>query len=377
MAESDKEDQTEDPTSKKLRESREKGQVARSRELGTFLMMMAGSVTLLLTGSSIYEGLAAGMQRGLSVRRETIFDANAMLTILGGALADVTMPLIPLFAVTVAVALVSPLLLGGWLLSFDALGFNFSRLNPWSGLKKLFGLHGLMELGKAATKFTIVLGGGAGYIWFHRDEILGLGREAVNSGIFHAFELAAWTFIAASSTLLVIVAVDVPFQLWSHNRQLRMTKQEVKDEYKDSEGKPEIKRKVRQAQMDISQRRMMSKVPQADVVITNPTHYAVALKYDPKTMAAPLVVAKGKDLIAAEIRRVAVESRVMLTSAPPLARAIFYTTELDKPVPAGLYKAVAMVLAYVYQIKRKRWTYSERPLVMDDLPIPDDLRRDK
>jgi len=193
----------------------------------------------------------------------------------------------------------------------------------------------------------------------------------------HSAEVVGWSALWMSFGLILIAAVDVPFQLWDNKQKLMMTKQEVRDEYKDSEGKPEVKQRIRQLQHEMTQRRMMQAVPQADVVITNPTHFAVALKYDPEKGQAPMLLAKGSDFTALKIREIAQEHKVMLLESPALARSIYHTTELDQEIPAGLYLAVAQVLAYVYQIRQYQAGKGKRPEPLKDLPIPPDLRRDE
>lgn len=376
MAEQQDQERTEEATSKRLQDARDKGQVARSRELTSFLMLFISGAALLALAEHIYHGLRGVFERGMMLTRAQMFDTNAMLQVLSASIVEMLIALAPLLTVTIVVALVAPVLLGGWSLSSDALVPKLDRLDPLKGLKRILGPRGLVELVKALAKFVLVLLGAVGLLWMWQGEILGLAGESVNQAILHSFDLLIWMFLACSLCLMVVAVVDAPFQLWQHARDLRMTRQEIRDEFKETEGKPEVKRKVREAQNALASRRMMAKVPKADVVITNPTHYAVALQYDPKMMDAPILVAKGSDLIAGEIRRIAMESKVPIMSAPPLARSIFYTTDLDKPIPAGLYKAVAMVLAYVYQTRRKRWAYSSQPMAMKDLPIPQDLRRD-
>ena len=377
MAEDSGQERTEEPTSKRLREARERGQVAQSRELNTILMLLLGGAAIMAMSGMIYEGIRASFELGLSVKRETIFDGHGTLIVLEHAIVAAAKATAPVLGLTAVIAVLGPIFMGGLNFSPQVLEFKLERIDPLAGLKRIFGIQAVMELFKSIAKFALVLVGVLAFLWHFKEQVMGLGREPVEQGIAHAMQLMAWTFIAVSACLIVVAAIDAPFQLWQYKKQLRMTLQEVRDEMKDTDGKPEIKRKVRELQQEMSQRRMMANVPKADVIITNPTHYAVALRYDPKTMAAPIVVAKGADLIAAEIRRIAIESKVLLTSAPPLARALFHTAEIDEPIPAGLYKAVAMVLAYVFQVRRKRWAYTARPLVMrNDLPIPDELKRD-
>jgi flagellar biosynthetic protein FlhB len=377
MAEDSDQERTEEASAKRLQDAREKGQIARSRELNSFLMVFGSGAALMAMAGYVYQGLERVLRAGFVLDRAQLFDPQALIRVLSRAVEEMLITLAPLFVVTVIIALAAPLAIGGWAFSGQALAFKLDRLGPLKGLKRVFGPQGLVELAKALAKFLLVLCAAVALIWMWRSEILGLAGESVETGILHSFSLVGWTLLGASACLIVVAAVDAPFQIWNYHRELRMTRQEVRDELKDTEGKPEVKRKVREMQNELASRRMMANVPKADVVITNPTHFAVALKYDASKMAAPVVVAKGADLVASEIRRIAVESRVPLMSAPPLARSIYYTTDIDMPIPAGLYKAVAMVLAYVYQTKRKRWTYSSRPMSLRDLPIPEDLRRDE
>ena len=228
-----------------------------------------------------------------------------------------------------------------------------------------------MELIKVLAKFGLVAAISIVFLWSLVEEILGLGAESLKPALAHVATLCGWSFLSCSSVLIIVAAIDVPFQLWQHNKQLRMTKQEVKDENKETDGRPEVKGRIRALQQELSRRRMMEAVPQADVVITNPTHFAVALRYDATRMQAPVVVAKGADLVAARIRQVADKHEVTIVSAPPLARALYASTELNQEVPAGLYLAVANILSYVYQLNALQ-TGDAIPAEPTDLPIPDE-----
>jgi flagellar biosynthetic protein FlhB len=266
--------------------------------------------------------------------------------------------------------------LGGWLFSSEALQPKFSRMNPLSGLKRMFSVQALVELGKAVGKFLVVLTVAVAVLMANQDDLLSIGHEPLPQAIAHSAQIVGWCSLWMACSLILIAAIDVPFQLWDHKQKLMMTKQEVRDEFKDTEGKPEVKSRIRQLQYEMAQRRMLQEVPQADVVITNPTHFAVALKYDADKGGAPRLVAKGGDFLALKIREIAQEHRVELLESPALARAVFYSTELDQEIPAGLYLAVAQVLAYVYQLKQFRAGKGKRPGPLPDLPIPPDLQRD-
>ncbi len=375
MAENENgQERTEAATGKQLSEAREKGKVPRSREFNTAALMMASAVGLLWLGGRIMHYLEEIMRSSLSQTREELFKPTVMTENLQHVLSDYFLMLGPLFLLLVLVALGAPILIGGWNFSAGAFGFKLSKLNPISGMKKILSWNGLVELLKSMVKFLLV--GGVTLLLLRKSlgEIVGLGYESLESALAHSGHLVIGAFITLSVSLLVIAAVDVPFQLWNYARELRMSKQDVKEESKDTEGRPEVKGRIRSMQREMARRRMMEQVPKADVIVTNPTHYAVALRYHQDQMGAPRVVAKGADLLAARIRAVAADNKIPVLEAPPLARALFFNTELDQEIPAGLYLAVAQVLAYVYQLKTARSHGGIEPQVPSDLPIPDDLQ---
>ncbi len=362
MAETDNsQEKTEQPTPKKLREARQQGQVPRSRELNSMAIMMAGSAGLLMLGSYMVGELMQMMSHGFSIGRAELLDSASLLDRFADAVVNALVLLTPFLLLMTMVALFTPLMLGGWSFSPEALSFKTDRLNPLSGLKRIFGPKGLMELVKALAKFLVVSFVAVLYLWSQSESFLNLGREPFLQAMAHAGWLYGMSFLAISSALLLIAAIDVPFQLWDHSQKLKMTLQEVRDEMKETEGRPEVKSKVRQLQQEMAQRRMMEDVPSADVIITNPTHYAVALKYKPGEMAAPLVVAMGRDQIALKIREIAAATGVEIFEAPPLARALFAHGKIGEPIPAQLYYAVAQVLAFVFQLQRVREQGGEEP----------------
>jgi len=376
MAENDtSQEKTEQPTPKRLREAREKGQVARSRELNTTLVLLAGAGSLLILGGPMLSRIQEIVRRSFALEREVVFDPGMMHALLTLRITEALIMLLPLFGVLAVAAVLGPISMGGGGFSGKALAPKWSKLDPIAGLKRIFSWQGLMELGKTLAKFVLIAAISGSLLWGLSGSIMGLGRQSLEQGLGHAAWIIGWTFLLLAASLILVALVDVPFQLWTHQKQLRMTKQQVKDEYKETEGKPEVKSRIRQAQMEISRRRMMAEVPKADVVITNPTHYAVALRYDQKGAGAPRVVAKGADLVAAEIRERAREAGVPLFAAPPLARAIFYSTRLDQEIPAGLYVAVAQVLAYIYQLRAAGRPGARTPTPPRDLPVPDELLR--
>ncbi|MBK1716714.1 flagellar biosynthesis protein FlhB [Thiocystis violacea] len=369
MAENENgQERSEQPTGKRLRESREKGQIARSREFNTFVMLITGGAFLLFQGGGMAEQLAALVVDGWTLERGLIFDPGLLMPHLRDLIGRALLILVPLFIVLTVVALLGPILIGGANFSTKAFAPKFSKLNPITGIKRVVSVQGLMELVKGLGKFFlvgIVAVLAIKSIW---GSLLGLGEMPVEQAIVQTAHMAAWLFLVASSALLLVALIDAPFQIWNHQKQLRMTLQEIKDEFKETEGKPEVKGRIRQMQHEMSRRRMMAEVPKADVVITNPTHYAVAISYQPATMRAPRLLAKGTDAVAAAIRELAEEHRITRVEAPRVARAIYFTTELNQEIPGGLFVAVARILAYVYQLKREDQD-AELPT---ELPVPEE-----
>ncbi|MEJ2059511.1 MAG: flagellar biosynthesis protein FlhB [Gammaproteobacteria bacterium] len=371
MARDDSQERTEQATPKRLKEAREKGQIARSRELNTMAITLAAAGTGLMLGPAILGRFADLMQSWLTLDRARALDSGGLYGALTGAIWQALWAVAPLFAAVAVAALAASVALGGLNFSTEALGFKWERLNPLKGLGRVFSANGLMELGKALVKFLLVGGVAVLLLWHEIPTLLGLGAAPLLPALNQMGHLVGWSFLVLSATLVIIAAADVPFQLWQHAKQLRMTRQEIRDEFKETDGQPEVKSRQRALQREMAQRRMMEEVPKADVVVTNPTHYAVALRYDGERMSAPRVVAKGADEVAARIRAVAREHDVTLYSAPPLARAIYFHTRLGEEVPAALYVAVAQLLAYIYQLK----SGDAEPGVELDLPVPDDMTR--
>ncbi len=376
MARETTQEKTEQPTPKRRADARRKGQVPRSRELTTMLVLLAAAGALLAMGEGMVQDITAMMRTTWTLERRDLLDVTRLPGFLLLAMEQALLALLPFLALLFVIALLAPMLLSGWSFSTQALAFKWEKLDPIKGLGRIFSWRSLMELFKALAKFAVVLVIALLLLWQNLDALLALGTQALLPALTGSGSLLGWSFLALSSAMIFIAAVDVPFQLWDYNRQLRMTRQEVKDEFKDTDGNPEMKRKVREVQQEMAQRRMMEEVPKADVVITNPLHYAVALRYDEERMAAPIVVAKGRGLVAARIREVAREYEVPIVAAPPLARALYHTTDLQEEIPAGLFMAVAQVLAYIYQLRRRSYRAPDEVTTMDDLPIPDDLRYD-
>ncbi|WP_223416481.1 MULTISPECIES: flagellar biosynthesis protein FlhB [unclassified Pseudomonas] len=378
MAESESgQDKTEDPTEKRKKDSREKGEIARSKELNTLAIMLAGASALLIFGGALAQDMMELMRMNFTLSREVILDQRSMGTFLLHSGLIALLSIQPVMITLLLAAFLGPISLGGWLFAAGSLAPKFSRMNPASGLKRMFSAKALVELLKALAKFFIVLFVALAVLKSDIDDLMRIAHEPLDMAITHSLQVVGWSTLWMACGLIIIAAVDVPVQLWESHKKLLMTKQEVRDEHKDQEGKPEVKQRIRQLQREMSQRRMMAAIPEADVVITNPTHYAVALKYDPDKGGAPMLIAKGSDFLALKIREIAVANEVLLLESPALARSIYYSTELEQEIPGGLYLAVAQVLAYVYQIRQHRAGKGKRPdPLKDDLPIPPDLRRD-
>jgi flagellar biosynthetic protein FlhB len=350
MADNDQE-RTELPTQKRRDEARRKGQVPRSQDLSAACVVLMAGGALYYLGGGVGSGLHDLMQGGLTLSRAQSLDESLAVGHFAAALQTALLACAPVLALTLLAALLAPLSIGGWNLSFSALAPDFSRLSPMSGFKRVFSTRGLVELCKAFAKFGLVAVFATLFLWSKAGELLMLGAEPTAAAIGHAVALSGQALVTFASALALIAAVDVPFQLWQHTQQLKMSRHEIREEMKESEGSPETRGRIRNLQREIAGRRMMQEVPKADVVVVNPSHFSVALRYDEKRMRAPIVVAKGVDEIAARIREVATENLVPIFEAPPLARALYRHVEIGSPIPASLYVAVAQVLTYIYQLR--------------------------
>lgn len=375
MAESDGQERTEDATPKRLQQAKEKGQVARSKELASASVLIVGAIALMWFGESMAKALFETMQRLFSLSREEVFNTTKLLEIAGGALVNLLFPLFLILITLFVAAVIGAAGVGGINFSMQAAMPKASKLNPLSGIKRMFGLQSWVELLKSILKVALVSGMAIYLIQASQHDLMQLSMEVYPQNIFHALDILLNFILLISCSLLIVVAIDIPFQIWQHADQLKMTKQEIKDEHKDTEGKPEVKGRIRMLQREAAQRRMMADVPQADVIVTNPEHFSVALRYKQNQDKAPVVVAKGVDHMAMKIREIARENDIYIVPAPPLARALYHTTELEQQIPDGLFTAVAQVLAYVFQLKQYRKRGGERPKLQDsNMPIPPDLR---
>ncbi|MBN3750690.1 flagellar type III secretion system protein FlhB [Burkholderia sp. Se-20373] len=373
MADESDLDKTEAATPRRREKAREEGQVARSRELASFALLAAGFYGAWLLAGPSGGHLQAMLRGAFTFDRATAFDTSRMLSAAGSASLEGFAALLPILALTGVAALLAPMALGGWLISSKTFELKFDRLNPISGLGRIFSIQGPIQLGMSFAKTLVVGGIGGIAIWRSKDELLALATQPLRVALPDALHLIAVCCGTTVAGMLVVAALDVPYQIWQYNKKLRMTKEEVKREHRENEGDPHVKGRIRQQQRAIARRRMMAAVPKADVVVTNPTHFAVALQYTDGEMRAPKVVAKGVNLVAARIRELAAEHNVPLLEAPPLARALYHNVELEREIPGSLYSAVAEVLAWVYQLKRFRSEGGAFPAMPVDLEVPADL----
>jgi flagellar biosynthesis protein FlhB len=368
-------EKTEQPTAKKLQDAAEKGQIARSKDMGTAFVLIGSAAALLVFGKMLAIAVLDVGQRMLQLNSKDIFETNSMFTAWGAVGERVIPPLAGIFLFILIAALVGNTLLGGFNFSWQAAGPKASKMNPLNGFKRMFGLQALVELIKSILKVLVVVGIAYLLLKVFFFDIMALSLMSEPNNIESAMYFIGWLFLGLCASVSVIAMVDAPYQKWNHIKQLKMSLQEIKDEYKNSEGDPQIKARIRRTQMQMSMKRMMQEVPKADVIVTNPTHYAIALKYDQGKFRAPVVVAKGVDEVAMHIRKIANEHKVPVIESPALARSIYHTTQLDHPIPEQLFSAVAQVLAYVYQLKMYKKGKGSRPKSLaKELPIPEDYR---
>jgi flagellar biosynthetic protein FlhB len=351
MSAEDDRERTESPSQKKLVVARRRGQVARSRDLNAAATTLTGGIGLYLLGDTMGNQFLQLMRSELSFSRIDATVPERMLEVLGHSSAHALLALAPIMGLLLVVAVLAPLMIGGWTFSTRSLAPNFERMDPIAGMARMFSMRGFIEVAKSLARFGLVATVAAVLLRQQFGEFTGLGAESTNTAVSHSLRLTGWAFIVMGGALGLIALIDVPLALWQHHRSLRMSRQELRDESKDTDGSPEVRGRIRRIQQDMAKKRMMADVPKAHVIVTNPTHYAVALRYDDDRMRAPVVVAKGVDLIALQIRKVAGAHAVPIVEAPPLARALHASCELGAEIPSRLYAAVAQLLTYVYQLK--------------------------
>jgi flagellar biosynthetic protein FlhB len=362
-------ERTEQPTERRLQEARKKGQVPRSKELNTMLSLLLASISLLIFGGYISQNLMQISVEGFSIPRELAFDTAQLPFQFMYMVSQALLALSPFMAIMLVSVFAGPLLMGGWSFSLETISFKLEKLDPIKGLARIFSLKSLVELAKALAKFVLLLGAAILVFFTIDQQLLSLSSMTPKAAGLEAATILVQVLLILSATTILIVALDVPFELWNHSKQLRMTKQEIKDEMKETDGNPQVKQRIRTLQRQLAESRMMEDVKTADVVITNPTHYAVALQYLDRPGSAPKVLAKGKDLTALRIRSIAADCDIPIFEAPPLARALYRSTEIGYEIPHVLYMAVARVLAYVFQLKNATPTdYVPKPTDFD-IPV--------
>ena len=374
MAEDSDAERTEPASEKRLRQAREDGDIPRSREVATFTVLMTAGAGLWMMGGGLVDKLSSVLERGLSLDREQVYNPNVLIERIAADVGGVLLACLPLAGAVMLMMLASPMLIGGWNFSAKAFTPNFAKLNPMRGLGNMVSTNALVELLKAVAK-TLLVGAVAWFVVMsQKDAVIGLVTEPFGTAAPHLGGLLAKAFLTMVGALGAIAILDGPYQMWHYADKLKMTRQEVIQESKESDGNPQIKGKIRQMQREMARKRMMANVPTADVVVTNPTHFAVALKYAEGQRGAPRVVAKGTDEVAARIREIAKEHKVAMLEAPALARALYKHTDIDDEIPEALYSAVAEVLAYVYQLRAySKGTLDQYPDRPKKLPVPPEM----
>jgi flagellar biosynthetic protein FlhB len=370
MAEDSDLEKTEQASQQRLDKAREEGDVPRSRELSVFVNLLASGGGIWLLGGGLVAALQTFLGSNLRIERAEAYDTSAWYGHFSHSLVGVALAFAPLAGVVVLGAILAPVLLGGWLFSLQAINMDLARVNPLSGLANIFTIRTVVELGKATAKAVLVTTVAWLMLSHNILSMLGLGLESTRAGLGHMASIMWHIYVFVTLSLGIVALIDVPYQLWSYANKYKMTRQELRQEARESEGDPQIRAKIRSQQREMARRRMMTEVPKADVVVTNPTHFAVALKYAQQGNRAPVVVAKGADEVAARIRELAAEHAVPLLEAPALARALYRHVELEQEIPDVLYSAVAEVLAYVFQLRAWRDVGGRMPVLPDKIVVP-------
>lgn len=371
----EEDEKTEEPTARRLDKAREDGEVPRSQELGVAGVMITSMAALYLMGGWLIGHLADLFASGFVIERRDIYSENLGMTQFAEIGQESFLLIVPLLILTFVVAILASSAMGGLNFAWKAVQPKASKLNPLNGFKRMFGLKALVELVKSILKFLLVAGVLAYFVYDFSDELVALSGMAIEPALVAAAEMIGLTVLVVTATLVFVAAIDVPYQSFEFTKRMRMTKQEVKDEFKDVEGQPEVKQKIRQKQREMAEQRMMQQIQDADVVITNPEHFAVALVYDPESDGAPIVIAKGIDHLALRIRNEAKEHGIVQVEIPPLARALYFTTEVDTTIPEELYYAVAQVIAYVFSLASMR--RDGQTATKPDPEIPNGFRFDQ
>ncbi len=361
MSETDQEDKTELPTEKRLREAREKGNVPRSRELANVAVLGCAVLALKATAGSIGATSMDWMRGALTIDASMLGTQDRLLPHAAGLFGRLLLAMTPLFVAALLACAIAPAAMGSLRFAGQSLQPDFKRLNPKTGLGRIYGKEGAAELVRSLLRVILIGGVGMLMVYHAFSSLLSMPLASLEQSVAGGIDTAMNALLAMVGALGVLALIDVPWQHIQYRNKLKMTKQEIRDEYKESEGNPELKARVRQVQAQMSRGRMMDAVPQADVILVNPTHYAVALKYKADgDMRAPVVVAKGVDELALAIRAIADQHRIAIVEAPPLARSLYRQAQVDQEIPVKLYAAVAQVLSYVYQLRA--WAPGRGPM---------------
>lgn len=376
MADDSDLDKSEQPTDSKIKKAKEKGQIPRSRELTSLIILLVGITLFAMIGANLVGNLIVIIKTAMKVSNHVLDDKLIIFNLVNLFTAGFW-SILPIFLGLVIVAILAPLCIGGLLFSLQSIKPNFKKLNPIAGFGRLFSTKIFSELLKSILKVVLISAACALFLLHQFSTILALPNMYLSNALAKAAQLIMICGLFAVISLIPMVGFDIFYQIWSNLKKLRMSKQEIKDEFKEQEGNPQIKGRIRQVQQAMARRRMMNNVSKANVIITNPTHYAVALQYDEKTMAAPKLLAKGTDNTALRIKEIASEHDIPQLEAPPLARALYRHGEIGQTIPTELYTAVAQILAWVYQLKHWRKHGGNKPAKPNNLPIPDFLSENK
>ncbi|GAA5645290.1 flagellar biosynthesis protein FlhB [Vibrio proteolyticus] len=374
MSEQSSQDKTEKASPQKVKKAREQGQIPRAKEFTAAVIFLAVAIYFYSQLATIWQSISGVFRFNMALTKQDLATPEKMVEQLGHSLGIVLEMLLPMFVVIIVVAVASSLILGGWMFRPANVQPKLSKLNPLNGLKRMFSTRSLVELLKSTLKVSVIFAVLYGYLDNHLQPLLGMQRLPLSQGVSLIMTILFEGLLLMGVALLIFGVIDIPYQRWEHLKELKMTKQELKEEYKNNEGRPEVKQRIRQIQQQFARRRIDKMVPTADVVITNPTHYAVALKYDPSLSDAPFVVAKGVDETAMHIQRIARKNQVEIINSPPLTRSIYHTTAIEQAVPSQLYIAVAHILTYVLQLKSFRKGEGEQPLPLPHFSIPKHLQ---
>lgn len=374
MSNNSAQDKTEKATPQKIKKARKEGQIPRAKEFTTSILFILVVLFFYFKINNIWLDLAGVFRFNMALSRDDLDTPSLLIEHLGQSLAIIIEMLLPLFLVILLATLGSSMALGGWLFHPAGILPKLSKLNPLSGIKRMFSSRSVVELSKSTLKVSVIFCFLYLYLNNNLPQLLALQSAPLRQGVSLVMHILFDAVLQLAVILILFGLIDIPYQRWEHNKELKMTKQEIKEEYKQNEGSPELKQRIRQVQQQIARRQIDKTVPDADVVIVNPTHYAVAIKYDPSLSDAPFVVAKGTDDVAMHIQRIAKDNQVEVLSSPPLTRAIYHTTQLEQAIPNQLYVAVAHILTYVMQLKAFRQGSSDKPSPLPSFSIPKNLQ---